>query len=57
MVTKAVRVVHARWKYHTQLAKMSFDEILDLTAVFYFYLFIYKHLHTTDHVIIVFPLF
>ena len=33
------QVIYARSKYHTQLAQMSFDEILDLTAgaLFYFY--------------------
>ena len=28
---------HARWKYHTQLAKMGFDETLDLTADIYIF--------------------
>ena len=27
---------YARSKYHTQLANMSFDPVLDLTAVFFF---------------------
>ena len=31
---------YARLEYHTQLAKMSFDEIFDLTAGVYFDFFI-----------------
>ena len=30
---------YARSEYHTQLAKMSFDKIFDLTAGVYFYLY------------------
>ena len=30
---------YARSEHHTQLAKMSFDEIFDLTAEVYFYFY------------------
>ena len=30
---------YSRSEYHTQLAKMSFDEIFDLTAGVYFYFY------------------
>ena len=32
-------IVYARWEYHAQLAKMSFDEMFDLTAGVYFYFY------------------
>ena len=32
---------HALSEYHTQLAKMSFDKIFDLTAGVYYYFIIY----------------
>ena len=32
---------YARSEYHTQLAKMSFDEIFDLTAGVYFHFLYY----------------
>ena len=32
-------ILYARSEYHTQLAKMSFDKIFDLTAGVYFYFY------------------
>ena len=32
-----IKICHARSEYHTQLAKMSFGKIFDLTAGVYFF--------------------
>ena len=42
ILNEDTQLVYARSEYHTQLAKMSFDEIFDLTAGVYFhFLYIY----------------
>ena len=39
-ITRAQTIQNARSEYHTQLAKMSFDEIFDLTAGVYVFHFL-----------------
>ena len=43
MRSHQTRSTRDRSKYPTQLAKMSFDEILDLTADVFFYFFIFNN--------------
>ena len=39
MITYIIKIIYTRSEYHTQLAKMGFDEIFDLTAGVYFNLY------------------
>ena len=44
---------YARSEYHTQLAKMSFEKIFDLTGGVYFHF--YNMLYVLEHVLVYIP--